>query len=161
MLVTLYFDTHFTVFVKTSWHKTSMCDVAEGLYKWSDMENIITWPTHRRQKGKLKFVLYIPWGHRGGFQSVSTWMPDGRKWSVSCSGHFTSPGENPLTQWSGVGGHTCCQVVFVDEKISSKQVSNSGCSAHNLVTTLPPTPTHRKQKFTPQPELAPLWQVNW
>jgi hypothetical protein len=161
MLVTMYFNTNLTVFFKTSGHNTSMCDVAEDLYKWSDMENITTWPTHRRQKGKLKVVLYIPWGQRGGLHSVSTWMLDERKRSLSHSGHFTSPGENPLTQWSGDGGHTCCQVVFVDEKISSDQDSNSGWSAHNLVTTLPPTPTHRKQKFTPKPELSPLRQVNW
>jgi len=59
MLVTLYFDTHLTVFVKTLGHKTSMCDVADDLYKWSDMENIITWTTHRRQKGKLSCIYHV------------------------------------------------------------------------------------------------------
>ena len=62
MLVTLYFDTHLTVFVKTLGHKTSMCDVADDLYKWSDVENIITWTTHRRQKGSCP--VYTMWSQR-------------------------------------------------------------------------------------------------
>jgi hypothetical protein len=46
--------------------------------------------------------------------------------------------------------HTCFQAVLVDETVSSDQDSNSGWSVHCLVKIFPPTPTHRKQKFTPK-----------